>query len=118
MSRNPTKKTSPSWTISITPNPTSSKMGVGDEWEDKEAPLPAHHFLLSHNAQWRIRTLLQSTGETPSAGKEGEDEVNVASSASAFYRPYAGWDRGGKDGGLLMVSGLYCGLTACDNVGI
>ncbi|SAM80408.1 uncharacterized protein UBRO_02420 [Ustilago bromivora] len=118
MSRNPTKKTSPSWTISITPNPTSSKMGVGDEWEDKEVPLPAHHFLLSHNAQWRIRTLLQSTGETPSAGKEGEDEVNVASSASAFYRPYAGWDRGGKDGGLLMVSGLYCGLTACDNVGI
>lgn len=111
MARNSHKKTSASWSVAITPADKEEKEG---EWEDKSAPLPAHHFVLSHNTDWRIRTLLQSKGEWVEMGK-GE-KVRVASSASSFYHPYSKGKK--EEGGLLMVSGLYGEVTACKNVGL
>lgn len=110
MARNPTTRTSPSWSVAITRD-TATKSEEGENWEDSDAHLPAHHFVLSHNTEWRIRTLLQSRGEKV---RIGNNEIQVASSASSFYHPYHDTEKGG---GTLLVSGLYGDVTACTNVG-
>ena len=124
MARNPLTKVSPSWSVSITPyTPTpnfnanpGTGLGEGEKWEDHEAPLPAHHFTLSHNAGWRIRTLMQSQGAE--VDYRGE-KVGLPSSASSFYAPSeVGEGKGeGGEGGTLLVSGLYGSVMACTNVG-
>lgn len=99
MSRNVTNR-APSWSVAITPF-----IGA-NEWEDKEAPLPTHRFVLSHNPAWSVRTLFQSNASpTP-------NRPSLASSASTFYKPY---DHNPL-AGTLLVSGLYDSLLQCSNV--
>ncbi|TKY86787.1 hypothetical protein EX895_004427 [Sporisorium graminicola] len=107
MSQSPLSRTSPSWSVAIAPHAPST---VAQVWEDSDAPLPAHHFTLSHNPLWSIRTLLQSTGEAARVGKHGE-KVKLPSSASSFFHSY-----GHATKGTLLVSGLYGPVLACTNV--
>ena len=95
---------SPSWSVAITPHPPSY---TPTAWEDNDAPLPAHHFTLSHNLHWSIRTLLQTTGQQVTV--QGE-KAKMPSSASSFYHPHK------ATSGTLLVSGLYGPVLACTNV--
>ncbi|SPO23125.1 uncharacterized protein UTRI_01803 [Ustilago trichophora] len=119
MARNPLNQTSSSWTIAITPytcsltneniSPFETGFQQAQPWEDQDAPLPAHHFVLSHDGAWSIRTLMQSNGAEVQ-DKRKNRTIKLASSASSFYHAY-------DDGGTLMVSGLYDGVLLCTNVG-
>ncbi|SPO24812.1 uncharacterized protein UTRI_01803_B [Ustilago trichophora] len=123
MARNPLNQTSPSWSISITPyKPTHQSPAIesafqhAQAWEDQEAPLPTHHFTLSHNGAWSIRTLMQSNGAT--VAYDANRSVRLASSSNSFYHPYDDMvGQHGKVGGTLMVSGLYDGVLLCTGIG-
>ena len=115
MAKDPSAKTSPSWSVAISPyirtSPKESPGAIHAElWEDNDAELPAHHFTLSHNPDWLIRTLVQSNGSTLNLGQH---QVKLASSASSFYHPYPA----AQNAGTLLVSGLYANVVACTNVG-
>ncbi|CBQ71845.1 conserved hypothetical protein [Sporisorium reilianum SRZ2] len=103
MARAPRTRTSASWSVAVSAHAHGTSARA---WEDAEAPLPAHHFTLSHSADWDIRTLLQSTGEEVVVSGE---TVSISSSASSFL--YADGEQG-----TLIVSGLYGPVLTCTGV--
>lgn len=111
MSQNPSSHTSPAWSLAIKPSAPPLPL-TSQKWPDSDAPLPAHHFTLSHNAHYSIRTLLQSTGHEAIIGTKAE-RVRIPSSITSFYHPYT---IQGSDKGTLLVSALYGPLLACTNV--
>ena len=112
MAANPSAP-SPSWSLAISPytapgDAQGGGFGSLQTWEDTAAPLPAHHFVLSHNPAWVLRTLYQSNGQEY-VSETGS--LQLPSSASTFYHAY-------DDGvaGTMLVSGMYGGVLACTNV--
>ncbi len=85
---------------------------AGEEWEDKDAPLPAHHFTLSHNGAFHIRTLLQTRGnwiQSNHQTKTSEWQVALAPSTTPTLPKMKGRRRraGGAEGHNVGLGSLW-----------